>query len=122
MLINFTWGPAGGQKHHARMAFLPPAPLKYIIEHTFQPTGARSSSIIKHAVTPSTVYNSQNSDAALSKGGINIGNNTEGGCIRLAENYYAYCTAVSGQLTGRRLWCVHEIKARREPMVRGLRK
>jgi hypothetical protein len=35
MLVNLNWGPVGGQKRHARMAFLPPTPLKYNNEHTF---------------------------------------------------------------------------------------
>jgi len=32
---TFTWGPAGCQKHHARMALLHPPPLKYFYGHTF---------------------------------------------------------------------------------------
>jgi len=32
---KFPWGPVGGQKRHARMAFLPPTPLKMFPLHAF---------------------------------------------------------------------------------------
>ena len=34
-LTTFIGGPVGGQKHHARMALLPPPPLVTYIGHTF---------------------------------------------------------------------------------------
>jgi len=35
MLKESFWGPVGGQKRHARTAFLPPTPLKKLFMHTF---------------------------------------------------------------------------------------
>jgi len=35
MLKEFAWGPVRGQKHHARMSFLPLTPLENLLEHTF---------------------------------------------------------------------------------------
>jgi len=45
MSKTFIWGPVIGQKHHARMSFLPLTPLKYFIWHTFLNTERKKVTI-----------------------------------------------------------------------------